>query len=117
MKGDECLIAVAGSLASALVRPSDLLARFGGEEFIVMLPGTDEIGAQTVAARMQEYINQLHITHETEVGPFLSVSIGIATRALENDYTEESLVRAADLALYKAKSLGRNRFVLAERLV
>ena len=117
MRGDECLIAVAGSLASALARPADLLARYGGEEFIAMLPGTDETGAQKVAARMQESINQLHIAHETEVGPFLSISIGIATRTLKDDYTEQSLIKAADLALYKAKSLGRNRFVLAERPV
>jgi diguanylate cyclase (GGDEF)-like protein len=94
-----------------------LLARYGGEEFVAMLPGTDETGAQKVAERMQESINQLRLTHETEIGPFLSVSIGIATHTPGDDYTERSLVRAADLALYRAKSLGRSRFVLAERLV
>ena len=114
MRGDECLIAVARSLASTLVRPADLLARYGGEEFIAMLPGTDGTGAQKVATRMQESIGQLHIMHETEAGPFLSISIGIATHAPEYDYTEQSLIKAADIALYKAKSLGRNRFVLAE---
>jgi diguanylate cyclase (GGDEF)-like protein len=117
MRGDECLIVVARSLASALVRPADLLARYGGEEFIAMLPGADATGAQNVAARMQESINQLRITHETEVGLFLSVSIGIATHTLTDDHTEQSLIRAADTALYKAKSLGRNRFVLAEKFV
>ena len=115
MRGDECLIAVAASLASALARSADLLARYGGEEFIAMLPGTDETGAQKIANRMQESIHQLQLTHETEISPFLTVSIGIATHTPEDDYTEQSLVRAADLALYKAKSLGRNRFVLAER--
>jgi diguanylate cyclase (GGDEF)-like protein len=114
MRGDECLIAVARSLASTLARPADLLARYGGEEFIAMLPGTDGTGAQKVATRMQESIGQLHIMHETEAGPFLSISIGIATHAPEDDYTEQSLIKAADIALYKAKSLGRNRFVLAE---
>jgi diguanylate cyclase (GGDEF)-like protein len=117
IRGDECLVMVAASLASALARSADLLARYGGEEFIALLPGADEAGAQKVAERMQESINELHLRHETEIGLFLSVSIGVATHTQEDDYTELSLVKAADLALYKAKSLGRNRFVLAERLV
>ncbi len=106
--GDKCLVSVAAALQSTLPRTGDLLARYGGEEFAAILPATDEDGARTVAERMQEAVRALAIPNPAPVGPWLTVSIGIAVCEWP-DVGGDEIVEAADRALYRAKDLGRNR--------
>jgi diguanylate cyclase (GGDEF)-like protein len=109
MKGDECLRTVARLLAGALRRPSDFIGRYGGEEFVVLLPRTPIDGAYTVARRMNKCIVDADLSHDKGVGRRVTVSIGVAT--LENvEISNGELMRQADLNLYQAKSDGRNQY-------
>lgn len=114
--GDECLKAVARTLEAQLRRPTDLVARYGGEEFFVVLPETEEEGARQVAESLRMAVEAMGITHRhSAVAPCVTISVGVASRAsgpgLENG--ANSLVQAADQALYMAKRLGRNRVAVA----
>lgn len=114
--GDECLKAVARTLAQTLHRPSDLAARYGGEEFGVILPGTDEQGALAVAESLREAVQQLGITHRfSDVAQVVTISIGLAcmTPQRGNESGFIRLLKEADEALYQAKTGGRNRITKA----
>jgi diguanylate cyclase (GGDEF)-like protein len=111
--GDECLVRVAAALHSALPRAGDLLARYGGEEFAAILPYTDQSGARLVAARMQDAVNKLKIQNESSIGPYVSISIGIATHGPHSGGSPAILLEASDRALYQAKTNGRNRIEVA----
>ena len=103
-RGDEALAAVA-AVATTSVRGSDFVGRWGGEEFLVLLPDTDHDGAAHVAEKMRDAI--AHITLEG-IERQLTASFGVA--ALPHDADDgSSLLRSADRALYRAKSNGRNR--------
>ncbi|MBM7455087.1 diguanylate cyclase (GGDEF)-like protein [Oceanisphaera litoralis] len=109
-KGDHCLMAVAGALGHGLRRPHDLLARYGGEEFVCILPGTDSQGAIQCAEVMREAVKALQIEHQdSAAGPFVSISLGIATQIPGADTSPEALLAQADRQLYQAKRKGRNR--------
>lgn len=108
--GDECLQKVAEAFAATIKRPTDLVARFGGEEFALVLGGTDSPGALTIAEQAVESIRELNIPHATsETDSYLTVSVGVATIRPNSDTTETDLIRSADQALYSAKKNGRNR--------
>ena len=108
--GDHALVALTDRVQS-LLRRSDLLARAGGEEFIVLLPETGREEALAVAERIRSSVERLQIPHEGgAVG--LTVSIGVATLG-EDAHSWEPLLAAADTALYLAKSNGRNRVEVA----
>ncbi|MGQ9660177.1 MAG: diguanylate cyclase domain-containing protein [Thermochromatium sp.] len=109
--GDECLRQVAQALYQVPQRPMDLVARYGGEEFAVVLPETDEAGAETLARRLLEAVQALGIEHAySDVAPYVTVSIGVATHSLHHPKRDaEALKQSADRALYQAKSQGRNR--------
>jgi diguanylate cyclase (GGDEF)-like protein len=108
--GDECLKKVAEALLATIKRPTDLLARFGGEEFAIILGGTDAPGAMTIATQAIENIRELQIPHSrSETGEFIAVSAGIATTFPQTGLTEAHLIKAADKALYRAKQNGRNQ--------
>jgi diguanylate cyclase (GGDEF)-like protein len=109
-EGDVALRSVARLLAGTLRRPADFIARYGGEEFVVVLPGTDQEGAQVVARRMNRAVYDAKLEHINGVDSRVTVSIGVATRAPEQVH---SVVMYADRALYSAKHAGRNRFVAA----
>ena len=114
-EGDVCLKNVAQALRSCIHRPSDIIARIGGEEFVVMLPGIDENGASVLAKQMQDQLELTALTHASSpLGENLTVSIGIASVVPGNNATALGLFKAADKALYKAKANGRNRFVIGE---
>ena len=108
--GDRALIAVAKALAAEL-RPSDLLGRYGGEEFVALLDGTVPQQAMHVATRLCRRVHRLEIAASDD-SLLLSVSIGVAIRQDDDDL--ESLVERADQAMYEAKLNGRNRVCLRE---
>ena len=112
-QGDLALQAVAAALQQALTRRSDIAARFGGEEFAVLLFNVDQAGAEAIAARILENIRALKIEHQhSPVADHLTASIGLAmlTPGME---TPEALLTAADQALYRAKACGKNRYTVA----
>ncbi|MGW8286678.1 MAG: diguanylate cyclase [Desulfobulbales bacterium] len=110
--GDDCLKKVAKGLEAAINRDADFLARYGGEEFSAILPDTDIQGAVKVAEEMRQSIKSLHIEHvKSKVSDIVSISIGVASMIPQNDTEQETLIAAADQALYKAKEEGRDRIM------
>lgn len=111
LQGDECLTQVAQQLKSAVQRPRDFVARFGGEEFIVLLPSIQPEGVAVVAERLQQALEKLMIPHAySGAGKYVSVSMGLAWCEPDGSYRPEQLIAAADEALYSAKDAGRNGF-------
>lgn len=113
-EGDRCLQRVAAALARGVLRPGDLLARYGGEEFAVILADTDLAGGRTVGERLRAEVAALALAHATStVRPIVTLSLGIATGIPDAEGSVESLVAAADRALYRAKEQGRDRLMVA----
>lgn len=113
--GDEVLRAVS-KLIRALTpkRPGDLTARYGGEEVGILLPNTDLAGAQAVAERIREAVQNLQMAHNGSPFGVVTLSAGVATIAPQRGvHVAGMLVEAADKALYVAKSAGRNQVSLA----
>lgn len=109
LKGDEALVKVAKVLQGQIRRTSDMASRYGGEEFILLLPNTPSAGAQVVANNVMKAVDQLSITHGTShIKPYLTLSIGIATWSGEPEMTETTLISQADQAVYQAKADGRH---------
>ncbi|HEX5356474.1 MAG TPA: GGDEF domain-containing protein [Aquabacterium sp.] len=106
--GDVCLQAAAKGLSSVLRRPVDMVARFGGEEFVVLLPNTDEAGALKVAQAMLDKIKQTFISQDGH-SVLLSCSIGVSAQVPGMEDPSDMLVKQADAALYVAKQSGRGR--------
>ena len=106
--GDDCLRATAGVLRERSRRAEDHVARFGGEEFIVLLPHTDLAGAQHMAEEIREAIYALHIPHQDSPWEYVTLSLGCAAITPTRDGSESELMNLADAALYKAKRAGRN---------
>jgi diguanylate cyclase (GGDEF)-like protein len=107
--GDDCLRKVAAALESSVMRPGDLVSRYGGEEFCVLLPMTEREGAIFTAKRMMKAIHDLRIPHRSSHFGQVTVSMGIATRQPRHAEYFESLIHLADTALYHAKVSGKNR--------
>lgn len=110
--GDEILKTVASVFRSGL-RSTDVVSRFGGEEFLIALPGTDGPHALIVAERLRKALSGRSTTLENGMVVSVTVSIGIAASTRRFAYRSHDLRRAADNALYRAKHQGRNRCVLA----
>jgi diguanylate cyclase (GGDEF)-like protein len=106
--GDECLREVARAMAGCAVRPLDLVARFGGEEFVVLLPDTTLEGARVVAERIRSAVERIEVGACARIT--VSIGIGYAPDAWNVEGT--ALLEAADRALYEAKDHGRNNVVL-----
>lgn len=111
LAGDDCLRGVSQAIQRSTLRLNDLTARFGGEEFAVLLPDTDLGGAEQVALRILNNIEQLAIRHPTAPSGKITASIGLAHIIDFTDLTSQDLVHMADKALYAAKAQGRNRLV------
>lgn len=107
--GDACLREVARALQQALVRPEDVLARHGGEEFIVLLRDANAVGAELVGERLRAAVENLHIRNEGCALGVVTVSVGVASGVLSGEAAATRLVEEADRALYEAKCSGRNR--------
>jgi diguanylate cyclase (GGDEF)-like protein/hemerythrin-like metal-binding protein len=113
LAGDACLQAVAKAASSKMVRAIDLLARFGGEEFVVILPNTDSEGAYKVAVSICEAVSRVNIPHAaSSVADHVTVSIGVTSILPDRQSTTDQAVATADQALYTAKQQGRNRVCL-----
>ncbi|MCB1914590.1 MAG: diguanylate cyclase [Rhodocyclaceae bacterium] len=111
--GDDCLRAIAIALESCVGRPGDLVARFGGEEFALLLPETPRDAARAIADGIHAAVRGLEIPVGEGAGTVtLTVSIGIATCGNDKEASscsESNLLRRADKALYCAKLAGRNQ--------
>ncbi|NBD19219.1 diguanylate cyclase [Aquabacterium fontiphilum] len=111
--GDTCLVRLAEALSAVVRRPGDQAARYGGEEFTVLLPDTDEAGAEATARRLTEEVDRLALPHpKSSAGRHVSVSIGVAVARPDGQMARDNLVDRADAALYAAKHGGRHRHVL-----
>ncbi|RCV92806.1 sensor domain-containing diguanylate cyclase [Vreelandella rituensis] len=108
--GDDTLRAVAHTLTDHVARSKDLVARYNGEKFACVLPGTDKQGATRVAQQLQRAIMNLAIPHAySPVHHHLTVSMGLASLSPMAPTTPEVLLECAGQRLYQAKRLGRNR--------
>jgi diguanylate cyclase (GGDEF)-like protein len=113
LAGDDCLKQVAQAIDRALQRPTDLVARFGGEEFAVVLPLTTIQGAQRVARSIATEIENLQISHGYSlVGDRITLSQGISSMIPSAQFSLKTLIATADLALYQAKQNGRNQVLV-----
>jgi diguanylate cyclase (GGDEF)-like protein len=105
--GDTVLAGVAGLIANKL-RETDLIARYGGEEFCLLATGTEQPGAEILAARVCKLIEDAEFEHgDDHIRVTISIGIGTWDASLKEDF--EALIHRADSALYRAKAAGRNR--------
>jgi diguanylate cyclase (GGDEF)-like protein len=107
--GDECLRVIASAISSAAGRSSDVVGRYGGEEFTLILRNADAAGARVVAERIREKIEELRLPHASSPFGLVTLSIGVAAQQPTTSSKPSELVEAADRALYAAKRAGRNR--------
>ena len=113
-QGDVALKAVAELFQKSLRRPSDFVARWGGEEFILLLPNTDSKGAEDVAESIRLLAEATEIPASDKSVTKLTVSIGVNTRVPGQTITLEKFVSWTDMALYTAKNKGRNKVCVYE---
>lgn len=108
--GDACLKAVAGVLRAVCRRPRDLVARYGGEELVAILPDTDELGTIQVARDILQGVRDLEIAHANNFGRSqVTLSAGVCAGSVQSQDSPASLIRQSDQALYAAKNAGRDR--------
>ena len=111
--GDGCLKRVAQAIQAAAQRAGDLAARYGGEEFVLILPDADVSAAQRVTENLRKHIESLALPHAGVRSNRVTVSIGVAALNKDCFPDAESLLHAADTALYRAKHEGRNQVRIA----
>jgi len=117
LAGDECIQQVAQAIDKAIHRPTDLVCRYGGEEFAIILPDTTPAGASHIAELIRQLVVDLEIVHDSSsVSSYVTLSLGVATTSIEGIEIEspEELINAADIALYQAKESGRNQVKTAK---
>lgn len=113
-EGDACLRAVAQVLSACLRHPMERLMRYGGEEFAVLLAAADAQTGARVAQRCLDALTHAQLPHPSSpLGPWVSISIGVASLQPRPELVAEQLVTAADAALYRAKQHGRARYEIA----
>jgi diguanylate cyclase (GGDEF)-like protein/PAS domain S-box-containing protein len=112
LQGDACLKRVAQVLGAAATRARDFVARFGGEEFVLVLPGTDETSAAKIAERCRNLIFKEQIPHASSpVSQILTVSLGVGTMTPSHQDEALGFIEEVDKRLYLAKQRGRNCIV------
>jgi len=112
--GDDCLRIVATTLTKLVKRPRDAVTRYGGEEFLAILPTTNIKVALQIAGNMISTVNNLEIPHPDSPYKFITISIGLACRQPSRNDSLDGLIAAADKALYQAKGRGRNQIACAD---
>jgi len=112
--GDDVLIKVAQCLQAETHRPADMVSRYGGEEFVAVLPDTPCAGAHALAEKMRRAVMEMNIVNSgSDKHGHLSVSCGVACINTHKKQPFDQLIKDADTALYQAKSQGRNKVVFA----
>lgn len=107
--GDDCLQKVAQKIVELVSRPGDMVARTGGEEFAIILPGSDSEGAHSVAQRVLDGVKSLQIEHlGSKTEPIVTLSMGVASMIPTVNFSPRGLMLATDQALYQAKEDGRS---------
>ena len=112
-QGDAALKAFAEIATGTLKRAVDFVARWGGEEFVILLPGTCAEGAELVAERLRKGIESAVIPTEDGEKTKVTISIGVNSVLPDAETSTDDFIKRADMALYKAKESGRNRFVIS----
>lgn len=109
LAGDEVIRKIATLLQNSLKRCTDFVARYGGDEFIVVLPSTNAEGALCVAKRMKKAIESLKIEHNySSVEKYITITIGVSSIIPKSNIDKVTLIHTSDKALYEAKGKGRN---------
>jgi diguanylate cyclase (GGDEF)-like protein/PAS domain S-box-containing protein len=115
LAGDECLRRVADLLGGAARRPRDLVGRYGGEEFVVLLPETDASAAQLVAENCRRIVQEAMIPHQrSRAAECVTVSLGVSSIVPNESDDAKAFLEEVDRMLYKAKQSGRNRVELSD---
>ncbi len=118
LAGDRCLVKIAKTIKDSLFRPSDCAARYGGEEFGVILPDTKINGALMIANRIRINVQNLRIPYNcSPILKWVTISLGVAGIVPNDNLHPNDLIRASDLALYKAKNSGRNKVAVFEESI
>jgi diguanylate cyclase (GGDEF)-like protein len=110
--GDQCLVQIAKLISENLRRPTDIAARFGGEEFAIILPDTEPEGAYQLVESIREQMASLNLTYTEKSDTLVSVTVGLISIAGSRISSIEDIVKEADAALYRGKSGGRNQVVM-----
>jgi diguanylate cyclase (GGDEF)-like protein len=109
--GDDCLKAIAIVLSRTVERADDFVVRYGGEEFVVVLPYTDEAGAESIAVKLLKNVSALRIPHEqSDAADHVTISIGLTTVKVVHSHYCMDYIKHADKALYMSKQTGRNKY-------
>jgi len=111
--GDDAIRLIAQTLSGGLNRGGDFIARFGGEEFALLLPSAAEEQALSLAGRLRDLLRSLEIEHDSSPTGFLTASFGIATAFPKSDASPASLLAASEDAIKRAKKEGRDRSISA----
>ncbi|MBB3259831.1 two-component system chemotaxis family response regulator WspR [Paraburkholderia bannensis] len=115
--GDNVLRSVATTIRREVSQPRDLVARFGGEEFAVVMPGAGSAFARLMAEKMRRDVAALQLPHVgSKVSEHLTISVGVATLTPSAGLAETALIEEADAALYRAKREGRNRVAFSNEV-
>ncbi|HAV3885043.1 TPA: GGDEF domain-containing protein [Acinetobacter baumannii] len=114
LKGDQCLKDIATAISSIAARSGDLVACYGGEEFLLLFPMTNAQQAKIQAERLMNAIKKIAIVHPcSSVSPYVTISVGVATTIPRLNDSISAFVSRADHALYQAKTNGRNQYQIA----
>jgi diguanylate cyclase (GGDEF)-like protein/PAS domain S-box-containing protein len=116
LRGDSCLKQIAEAALDVVTRPGDLVARFGGEEFAIILPSTGNEGAMQVALEICESLRRRKLIHSSSPFGIMTISVGCATLAPKLGEHATDLIEMADKALYHVKRSGRNHVCNANKM-
>ncbi len=109
--GDDCLVEIVGEIEKCINRKTDTLGRFGGEEFLVILPETDSSGATRIADYIRQSISKLGILYDPHHQDSVTLTLGVATGRGSEIESNEQFINLADQALYQGKQQGRNQVI------
>jgi diguanylate cyclase (GGDEF)-like protein len=111
LEGDNCLKTVAETLTESVRRADDVVVRYGGEEFVIVLPNTDDKGACVVADKLLANMRNRGIPHaQSDVAEYVTVSAGITTSNVHHTQSGDDYIKRADEMLYQSKQNGRDRY-------